>query len=107
MKNIRLGNDISIKWYVYRMNTPEDFNGKTVEVHLLDKNDVKQNFTYKIEDGLISGVFYGKNQMTTGAYRLVLVENSGKNNMVTLDYVDAFILNSKMHNATSSGADTA
>ena len=107
MKNIRLGNDISIKWYVYRMNTPEDFNGKTVEVHLLDKNDVKQNFTYKIEDGLISGVFYGKNQMTTGAYRLVLVENSGKQNMVTLDYVDAFILNSKMHNATSSGADTA
>ena len=107
MKNIRLGNDISIKWYVYRMNTPEDFTGKTVEVHLLDKNDVKQNFTYKIEDGLISGVFYGKNQMTTGAYRLVLVENSGKNNMVTLDYVDAFILNSKMHNATSSGADTA
>ena len=107
MKNIRLGNDISIKWYVYRMNTPEDFNGKTVEVHLLDKNDVKQNFTYKIEDGLISGVFYGKNQMTTGAYRLVLVENSGKNNMVTLDYVDAFILNSKMHNATSSGADTS
>ena len=106
MKNIRLGNDISIKWYVYRMNTPEDFTGKTVEVHLLDKNDVKQNFTYKIEDGLISGVFYGKNQMTTGAYRLVLVENSGKNNMVTLDYVDAFILNSKMHNATSSGADT-
>ena len=97
MKNIRLGNDISIKWYVYRMNIPEDFTGKTVDVHLLDKNDVKQNFTYKIEDGVISGMFYGKNQMTTGAYRLVLVENAGKPNMVTLDYVDAFILNNKMN----------
>ena len=52
-------------------------------------------------------MFYGKNQMTTGAYRLVLVENAGKPNMVTLDYVDAFILNNKMNNMTSSGYDTA
>lgn len=106
MKTIRLGNDVQINWYITRFGSPEDFTGKNLTVKLIDKLNNEQVFDYEIQGNRITGIFYGKDQSTNGVYRLLLVENEGKEDMVSLDYIDAFCLSNKMKNQTSNGSDT-
>ena len=106
MKTIRLGNDVQINWYITRFGSPEDFTGKNLTVKLIDKLGNEQVFEYEIDGNRITGIFYGKDQSTNGVYRLLLVENDGKEDMVSLDYIDAFCLSNKMKNQTSNGSDT-
>ena len=107
MKYIRIGNDIHIEWIILRNMQPESFTNKEVTVKLYDKNGLPQNFEFVKNGSSIVGTFYGKDQVTTGNYRLELVENAGKSNMVTLDYIDCFILSAKLKNTTSSGNDSS
>ena len=107
MKYIRIGNDIHIEWIILRNMQPESFTNKEVTVKLYDKNGLPQNFEFAKNGSSIVGTFYGKDQSTTGNYRLELVENAGKSNMVTLDYIDCFILSAKLKNTTSSGNDSS
>ena len=107
MKYIRIGNDIHIEWIILRNMQPESFANKTVTVKLYDKNGLPQNFEFVKNGSSIVGTFYGKDQVTTGNYRLELVENAGKSNMVTLDYIDCFILSAKLKNTTASGKDSS
>ena len=107
MKYIRIGNDIHIEWIILRNMQPESFANKEVTVKLYDKNGLPQNFEFTKNGSSIVGTFYGKDQVTTGNYRLELVENEGKSNMVTLDYIDCFILSAKLKNTTSSGNDSS
>ena len=106
MKTIRLGNDVQINWYITRFGSPEDFTGKNLTVKLIDKLGNEQVFEYEIQGNRITGIFFGKDQSTNGVYRLLLVENDGKEDMVSLDYIDAFCLSNKMKNQTSNGSDT-
>ena len=106
MKTIRLGNDVQINWYITRFGSPEDFTGKNLTVKLIDKLGNEQVFEYEIQGNRITGIFYGKDQSTNGVYRLLLVENDGEEDMVSLDYIDAFCLSNKMKNQTSNGSDT-
>ena len=106
MKTIRLGNDVQINWYITRFGSPEDFTGKNLTVKLIDKLGTEQVFGYEIEGNRITGIFFGKDQSTNGVYRLLLVENDGEEDMVSLDYIDAFCLSNKMKNQTSNGSDT-
>ena len=107
MKYIRIGNDIHIEWIILRNMQPESFTNKEVTVKLYDKNGLPQNFEFVKNGSSIVGTFYGKDQSTTGNYRLELVENAGKSNMVTLDYIDCFTLSAKLKNTTSSGNDSS
>ena len=107
MKYIRIGNDIHIEWIILRNMQPESFTNKEVTVKLYDKNGLPQNFEFAKNGSSIVGTFYGKDQSTTGNYRLELVENAGKSNMVTLDYIDCFTLSAKLKNTTSSGNDSS
>ena len=107
MKYIRIGNDIHIEWIILRNMQPESFINKEVTVKLYDKNGLPQNFEFVKNGSSIVGTFYGKDQATTGNYRLELVENAGKSNMVTLDYIDCFTLSAKLKNTTSSGNDSS
>ena len=107
MKYIRIGNDIHIEWIILRNMQPESFTNKEVTVKLYDKNGLPQNFEFVKNGSSIVGTFYGKDQVTTGNYRLELVENAGKSNMVTLDYIDCFTLSAKLKNTTSSGNDSS
>ena len=106
MKTIRLGNDVQINWYITRFGEPEDFTGKNLTVKLIDKLGEEQVFDYEIDGNRITGIFFGKDQSTNGVYRLLLVENDGEEDMVSLDYIDAFCLSNKMKNQTSNGSDT-
>ena len=105
MRTIRKGNDISINWSVFRNEKEESFDYKTVNVYLCDKHGCTMPFEYNINGNVIQGVFYGKDQVALGTYSLVLVENEGLEDMVTLDYVDCFLLASKLKNTTTSGND--
>ena len=107
MKYIRIGNDIHIEWIILRNMQPESFTNREVTVKLYDKNGLPQNFEFTKNGSSIVGTFYGKDQSTTGNYRLELVENAGKSNMVTLDYIDCFTLSAKLKNTTSSGNDSS
>ena len=92
MKSIRIGNDITIIWKVYRLGEAEDLSGKQVDVKLLDKNGICQKITYSIEENVVTIVFEGRYQRVLGGYILYLSENEGRENMTTIDYVEAFKL---------------
>ena len=93
MKNIRIGNDINIKWTINRQGSPEDFRGKNLSVYLLEHfSSSKADISYTIKDNIINITFFGKNQKRTGIYTLKLVENEGQTNMSTLDHCNAFNL---------------
>ena len=106
MKTIRKGNDIQISWTITRANEPEVFSGKEISVSLIDKFDQKQVFSYTIDNNVITGIFYGKDQNNNGVYRLLLTENAGSADMVTLDYIDCFCISNKLKNQTSIGTDS-
>ena len=93
MDKIRIGNDIHIEWSIFRDNQPEEFEGKDVEVRLIHTRtrDVIP-LEWVISDGVVSATFYGKDQIDTGDYKLMLVENNGAPNMATIDECKAFTL---------------
>lgn len=96
MKNIRIGNDITIKWTINRQDLPEDFSGKTVSVYLLEPfSNSKATINYTIDANVITIYFNGKDQKRVGQYTLKLVENEGKAGMITLDHCNPFILVAK------------
>lgn len=91
MKKIRRGNDILITWTIKRGEEAEVFPENTsVFLHASDGSCVD------IEVGFIGNVvtvnYRGRNQARLGEYRLLLVENNGGNDMVTLDHTPAFVL---------------
>lgn len=93
MDKIRIGNDIHIVWSIFRDNQPEVFEGKDVEVRLIHTRtrDVMP-LDWVISEGVVSATFYGKDQINTGDYKLMLVENNGAPNMATIDECKAFTL---------------
>lgn len=93
MDKIRIGNDIHIEWSIFRDDQPEVFEGKDVEVRLIHPRtrDVMP-LEWVISDGVVSATFYGKDQIDTGDYKLMLVENNGAPNMATIDECKAFTL---------------
>lgn len=101
MKKIRTGNDIHIIWTITKndqvttSDEPLDLTG--AEVLLIDNFNHPAVFGYQINTiddntSQVVGTFYGKDQATHGKYRLLLVKNRGLENMITLDFADAFIL---------------
>lgn len=96
MKNIRIGNDIVIKWSVYRQGQPEDFSGKNISVSLHEPfTNTKADIAYIIEGNVVNISFFGKDQKKVGQYTLKLVENEGTINMHTIDHCNPFTLVSK------------
>lgn len=95
MKDIRQGNDITVKWTV-TAGSPIDL--EEVELNLFDQygdkaiiNDVEVTVTgenvYRYQFK-----FYGKDQKRTGIYRVLLQRNVDEIGMVTLDKTSAFHL---------------
>ena len=87
MKDIRLGNDIHISWV---LTGNVDLSDATVTLHDLYGRSVPVE--YSIESNTVTADYYGKDQKTTGIYRLLLQKNAGEVGMVTIDKVEAFKL---------------
>ena len=101
MKIFRIGNNVDITWNIVK-STPLSSN---LQVYLIDKYNHKQTFDYSINDNVITGTFYGKDQVHSGAYRLLLIENEGLNEQSVVDYLNAFSLSTNLKSSTSVGND--
>ena len=105
MKIVRRGNNVLINWYVTNLGAPMDFSGKKVEVRLLDKYNTMCLFDYTITENVISGTFYGKDQITPGPYHLLLICNAGKKGQIMLDSREIFGIRECLPDGTSVGGE--
>lgn len=95
-QRIRIGKDFMIRWRIFRYEegalVPYDCTGKDLTLCLDSPYTRTKIEGYTVDGNLIEWTFKGKDQKSVGAYRLVLVENQGKDGMLTVDTCDAFEL---------------
>lgn len=94
MKSIRIGNDIIVRWFIYKNGQPADLAAvaKHLAVILSCRGEERRINDYVIDGNCIIFTYYGRDQKKSGAYRLTYIENEGLENMHTDDSCDAFIL---------------
>lgn len=93
MRKIRLGKDIKIRWGV-------TIEGEVADPAVYDLTlELRDAFGSAVEiaqptlvDGLLETTFFGKDHKRTGAYRLTLWLNKGKEGQSVVDACDAFTL---------------
>lgn len=93
MRKIRLGKDIKIRWGV-------TIEGEVADPAVYDLTlELRDSFGSAVEvaqptlvDGLLETTFFGKDHKRTGAYRLTLWLNKGKEGQSVVDACDAFTL---------------
>lgn len=93
MKKIRIGKDIKIRWGV-------TIDGEVADPAVYDLSlELRDAFGSAVEvaqptlvDGLLETTFFGKDHKRTGAYRLTLWLNKGKEGQSVVDACDAFTL---------------
>lgn len=104
MKNIRIGNDIHVRWRLMRGGEPEDFGSKEVAVALTDAVGREACIDWSVtEGGWVEVTFRGRAQMYPGVYTLTLTENRGKDDMVTVDRQNVFRLVTHQDSVISGG----
>lgn len=104
-RNIRIGNDIQIRWTILRNGLPESLEGK--ELTLILYNQVRKYLVkdFTIEGNTILFTYYGKDQCDLGVYGVTLYENKCKENMFTIDFDEAFKLVSNSSEVTYTEPD--
>lgn len=108
MKNIRIGNDIHVRWRIMRQGSPEDFDGKDVHVCLSDQYGGRYYPDIALSsEGTIEFTFFGKDQVKTGTYNLTLTENGGRKNMVAVDRTAAFRLVASQNRVMYAGTGSS
>lgn len=88
MKDIRIGNDISVRWSLYKGDEAYDLTNLPVTLYLKNAYGKKEIKDYTIEGNQISWTFFGKDQKNTGKYSMVLVVREGEQGMASTDYCD-------------------
>lgn len=122
MKEFRIGNDLVIVWeiFAHRIEIEGDEYREITEAYNLEGKDIKviaYNGIRKVDLNIksisgnkIEAMLYGKDQKFVGEYLLTLVENDGKEGMLTVDECKAFKLVSRTcqiqnNNNCSCGCD--
>lgn len=90
-RRLRIGNDYKIVWKIKAQSGDVDLSGKDLKLYY-EADGEKVSVPFAIEDNTIVWDFKGAEQSKLGAYRLILTENEGKDNMRTIDVCDAFVL---------------
>lgn len=92
-QKIRIGNDINITWSVLKKDkTPYPINSEVLDVYMVVNHCKVDVDSITVSGNTITFTFYGRDQLRTGSYALMLVENKGNENMITHDVKDAFAL---------------
>ena len=82
----RIGNDIPVEIEILRNGKAEDMDLlQSFDIQIKSRNGAVMPFEYLLEGNKAKGTFYGKDQLETGPYLIVLVENGGVNGMATVD----------------------
>lgn len=85
MKDIRIGNDINVKWSIFGDDAPYILEGKDVSLYLCTPYGKRKAEGFSIVGNQITWTFAGKDQSRTGKYSLELVVNADKEGQVTTD----------------------
>lgn len=93
---IRIGKDFTVRWRIFRREggtlLPYDCTGKDLTLCLDSPYTRTKIEDFTVEGNLIEWTFKGMDQKSVGSYRLVLIENQGRDGMLTVDTCDAFEL---------------
>lgn len=104
MEAIRIGNDIVVRWDIFRNGAPAELEKiDDLAIVLSCRGEQRRITDYLIEDNTLVFTFYGRDQKKTGAYTLTYIENESRTGMYTKDEVDAFILVDSSAKAGSDG----
>lgn len=94
--HIRIQNDFTVQWGIF-LKTEEgreeySLEGKELVLRLQNPYRTENLTNFTVRGNVIEWTFLGKDQRALGPYTLILVENQGKQGMVTIDKVNAFTL---------------
>ena len=95
MKRLRIGKDFGLSWKIKAKNVGENApytpSSDSILLLVTPYNKVKaEGATF--DGDTVRWIFRGKDQKYPGVYGLELVENQGKNGMITIDTCEAFEL---------------
>lgn len=93
MKRYRIGNDIDLEWTILKEDgTAYDLTGKNISLCMTCGGSHYEVNDFSVAANVISWTFYGKDQARCGAYDVILRENSGAVDMITVDRASALML---------------
>lgn len=76
MEAIRIGNDIVVRWDIFRNGAPAELEKiDDLAIVLSCRGEQRRITDYLIEDNTLVFTFYGRDQKKTGAYTLTYIEN--------------------------------
>lgn len=92
MKTIRLGNDIVVRWSIFRNGNADDLSilGKSIAIILSCIGEEKRITDYILEGNVAIFKLLGKDLQNPGVYRLTYIENEGLPDMYSVDCNRAF-----------------
>ena len=108
MKDLRIGNDINVKWSIYAEGAPFSLEGKEISLYLRTPYG-KKEVTPVVEGNAVLWTFFGKDQKHTGKHSLELVINEDAEGMVTTDacdFVNLVDCSCKVGGADDAGVQT-
>lgn len=85
MKDIRIGNDITIQWSLFNGDAQFPIEGLDLHVYLKDKFGRKEIEDFQVRGNQITWTFYGKDQRRIGVYSMEVIINEGEEGMITTD----------------------
>lgn len=94
MKNkVRIGKDFTIRWALLTSEgEPYAINADAAILRIYSPYGAKDAIGFIVSGNVIEWVFKGKDQKHLGDYTIELVENNGRDGMVSVDFVEAFTL---------------
>lgn len=90
---VRIGKDFTIRWTLTTSEgNPYQINKEAAILRVYSPYGAKDAAGFNVAGNVIEWVFKGKEQKHLGDYTIELVENNGKDGMLSVDSVDAFTL---------------
>lgn len=92
MKQIRIGNDVRVRWAILRNAAPVELTGKQLTVTLTSALLRREVTDFQVQGNVVSFVFRGSDQRRCGVYSLTLTERDEHGGQRVVDAIAAFEL---------------
>lgn len=92
MREIRIGNDISVRVHVRHAGCPADFTGRKLRVQLVSGSMRLDISDFKVDGSTVAFTYKGTEQTRLGVYYVTLTESCGDGHQSVCDTHDAFRL---------------
>ena len=85
MREVRIGNDLTVRWAVLTNGKPESLEGRNLTLTLWHQHGSRCIHDFTVVDNVLTWAFPGREQRYVGDYILTLTENLGEAGMATVD----------------------